>query len=114
MIGRLNDEYLVMDIDVYAMGNKNAVPAIIKEAKYGDVIIHNHPDGILDPSDADLEIASYMGSLGVGFYIVDNNVKYLYPVVKVQKERTSEELNYEELSGQFLPGGNFAKTPASV
>ena len=109
MIGRLNDEYLVTDIDVYAMGNKDAVPAIIKEAKYGDVIIHNHPDGILDPSDADIEIASYMGALGVGFYIVDNNVKYLYPVVKVQKERTSEELNYEELSGQFLPGGNFAK-----
>ena len=61
-MGRLNDDHMVSDVDVYAMGNKHAVPAIIKEAKYGDVIIHNHPDGILDPSDADLEIASYLGS----------------------------------------------------
>ena len=64
-VGRLNDDHMVADVDVYAMGNKHAVPAIIKEAKYGDVIIHNHPDGILDPSDADLEIASYIGSQGL-------------------------------------------------
>ncbi|MEK7789298.1 MAG: helicase C-terminal domain-containing protein, partial [Planctomycetota bacterium] len=107
--GRLNDDHLVADVDVYAMGNKHAVPAIIKEAKYGDVIIHNHPDGILDPSDADLEIASHMGSLGVGCYIVDNNVEYLYPVVKVPKKRTYEGLNFEELSAHFLSGGSFAK-----
>jgi len=108
-VGRLNDDHLVADVDVYAMGNKHAVPAIIKEAKYGDVIIHNHPDGILDPSDADLEIASHMGSLGVGCYIVDNNVEYLYPVVKVPKKRTYEGLNLEELSAHFLSGGSFAK-----
>ncbi|MBI2470376.1 MAG: DEAD/DEAH box helicase family protein [Planctomycetes bacterium] len=107
-VGRLNDDYQVADVDVYAMGNKNAVPAIIKEAKYGDVIIHNHPDGILEPSDADLEIASYMGSLGVGCYIVDNNAEYLYPVVKVQKKRTYEGLNFEEISAHFLSGGSFA------
>src|SRR3972149_6535835 len=108
-IGRLKDGHLVTDVDVYAMGNKHAVPAIIKEAKYGDVIIHNHPDGILEPSDADLEIASYIGSQGVGCYIVDNNVEYLYPVVKVPKKRTYEGLDFEELSAHFLPGGSFAK-----
>ena len=109
LVGILNDEHLVTDVDVYAMGNRRAAPAIIKEAKYGDVIIHNHPDGTLDPSDADLEIASYMGSIGVGCYIVDNSVEYLYPVVKVKKERVCERLNFEELSAQFQPGGNFAR-----
>ncbi|MDO8142833.1 MAG: helicase C-terminal domain-containing protein [Candidatus Brocadiales bacterium] len=108
-VGRLNDDHQVSDVDVYARGNKGAVPAIIKEAKYGDVIIHNHPDGILEPSDADLEIASYMGSLGVGCYIVDNNAEYLYPVVKVQKKHTYERLCLEELSAQFMPGGSFSK-----
>lgn len=108
-MGRLNDDHLVADVDVYAMGNKHAVPAIIKEAKYGDIIIHNHPDGILEPSDADLEIASYLGSNGIGCYIVDNNVEYLYPVVKVQKKRTHEGLNFEEISAHFMPGGSFAK-----
>jgi len=108
-VGRLNDDHMVADVDVYAMGNKHAVPAIIKEAKYGDVIIHNHPDGILEPSDADLEIASHMGSNGIGCYIVDNNVEYLYPVVKVPKKRTYEGLDFEELSAHFLSGGSFAK-----
>src|SRR5574341_1422549 len=109
LVGRLNEEHLIADVDIYASGNKSAVPAIIKEAKYGDVIIHNHPDGILDPSDADIEIASYMGSLGVGSYIVDNNVEYLYPVVKVKKDRGHEKLNFEELLAHFSPGGNFEK-----
>lgn len=109
LVGRLNDEHLISDVDVYAMGNRSAVPAIVKETKYGEVIIHNHPDGILYPSDADLEIASYMGSLGVGCYIVDNSVEYLYPVVKVTKDRKCEELNFKELSTQFMPGGNFAR-----
>ncbi|MDN3514520.1 MAG: DEAD/DEAH box helicase family protein [Candidatus Brocadia sp.] len=109
LVGRLNGGHLISDVDVYAMGNRNAVPAIVKEAKYGDVIVHNHPDGILDPSDADLEIASYMGSLGVGCYIVDNSVEYLYPVVKVAKDRECKKLSFEELSEQFLPGGNFTK-----
>lgn len=109
LIGKLNEELLVIDVDVYAMGNKNAVPTITKDAKYGDVVIHNHPDGILDPSDADIEIASCMGALGVGFYITDNQVKYLYPVVKVKKKLLYKELNFKELLGQFLPGGNFAQ-----
>ncbi len=108
-VGRLNDDHQVADVDVYAMGNKSAVPAIIKEAKYGDVIIHNHPDGNLDPSDADLEIASYLGSNGIGCYIVDNDVEYLYPVVKAQKKRTYEGLDFEGISAHFMPSGSFAR-----
>ncbi|OQZ04446.1 MAG: hypothetical protein B6D34_03615 [Candidatus Brocadia sp. UTAMX1] len=109
MVGRLNDDLLVMDVDVCAMGNKTAVPAMIKQARCGDVIIHNHPDGILEPSDADLEIASCMGSQNVGCYIVDNNVEFVYPVVKVMKERLCEKLAFSELSAQFQPEGNFAR-----
>ena len=109
LIGRLDKDLMITDVDVYAMGNRNAVPAVIKEARCGDVIIHNHPDGILEPSEADIEIASITGSLGVGFYIVDNNVEYIYPVVKAVKEHTHGRLEFEELSSQFLPDGNFAK-----
>lgn len=109
LIGKLNEEMLVADIDICAMGNKHAAPAITKAARHGEVIIHNHPDGVLSPSDADLEIASHMGSLGIGFYIVDNTVEHLYPVVHVKKEEACEELLFEELSNQFLPNGSFAK-----
>ncbi|MCF6158216.1 MAG: helicase [wastewater metagenome] len=109
VLGTVNEGLLVADVDIYAMGNKHAVPAIITDAKQGDVIIHNHPNGALYPSDADIEIASHMGSLGVGFYIIDNEVKHLYPVVKAKKEQGYGQLCFEELSRQFLPDGNFAK-----
>ncbi len=109
MVGRLNDDLMVTDVDVYAMGNRTAVPALIKEAKCGDVIIHNHTDGGLEPSDADLEIASYMGSQNVGCYIVDNTVEFVYPVVRVMKGRICKKLTFSELSAQFQPGGNFAR-----
>ena len=109
LIGSLNEDYLVSDVDIYAMGNRHAVPAIIKEAKYGDIIIHNHPEGVLHPSDADVEIASQMGADGVGFYIVDNNAEYLYPVVKASKKQTYHELPFEELSALFLTDGSFSK-----
>ncbi|MDR4507241.1 MAG: DEAD/DEAH box helicase family protein [Candidatus Brocadiaceae bacterium] len=109
LIGKLNEELLVTDIDICAAGNRHAVPAALNGIKYGDVIIHNHPDGNLTPSEADLEIASHMGSLGVGCYIIDNRVEHVYPVVKAQKMQEYERLNFNELSAQFLPDGNLAQ-----
>ena len=65
-----------------ARGSAEAVPAILQACSYGDVVIHNHPSGVLQPSGADIEVASRLGSLGVGFYIVDNLAERLYRVVE--------------------------------
>lgn len=80
-IGRTDAQQLVVDVEILAQGNHEAVPAIIQACRPGDVIIHNHPGGRLVPSSADLGVAGNLGSLGVGFYIINNPVTKLYRVV---------------------------------
>ncbi|MBM4054101.1 MAG: helicase [Planctomycetes bacterium] len=111
-VGKPNKDYMVADVEVYAMGNKTAVPAILRDVRFGEVIIHNHPNGHLEPSEADIEIASLMGPLGVGFYIIGNEADYLYPVTKIAKEHVCEKLDCTVLSEFFHPGGTLSNNIA--
>ena len=74
-LGRTDEHLKICAVEVLARGSESAVPAILQTCAYGDVVIHNHPSADLRPSDADLEIASRLGNLGVGFHIVDNPVE---------------------------------------
>ncbi len=107
-LGRTDPERRVVEVEVLARGSREAVPALLQECSYGDVVIHNHPSGELTPSPDDIEIASRLGSLGVGFYIVDNPVENLYRVVESfapREEHTVEAARVAELLG---PGGRIA------
>ena len=84
-IGRTDAEQVVVAVEILARGNREAVPAILQACRPGDVIIHNHPSGHLEPSEPDLAIAGNLGSLGVGFYIVNNQVNKVYRVVEAFK-----------------------------
>lgn len=112
-LGHTDPEQRVIEIEVLARGNQGAVPAILQNCRFGDVVIHNHPSGELQPSPADLEIASRLGAMGVGFHIVDNQVERLYKVVEsfrprqlaaVSHGRVAEILGPEGIIEQALPG----------
>jgi ATP-dependent DNA helicase DinG len=97
-LGRTDAEQVVIDLEILARGNKTAVPAILQACRPGDVIIHNHPSGHLEPSDADLEIAGNLGSLGVGFYIVDNQVNKIYRVVEAFKPTQNKTVDHKQVA----------------
>ncbi len=106
-------EQALTAVTTLARGNATAVPAILQAANFGDVVIHNHPSGELEPSAADLEIAARLGGLGVGFHIVDNSVESVYRVVEafrpVETERLKPEqieaiLGHEGKVAELLPG----------
>ena len=99
---------LVCGAEVLARGNQHAVPAILQTCRYGDVVIHNHPSGDLEPSSADLEIASQLGALGVAFYIVDNSVDNVYRVVEPFAPRPTAFLDPEESVRYLEPNGIIA------
>src|SRR5215470_3241 len=63
LLGALTDG-LVADVRVLARGNRGAVPAILHVPRPGEVVIHNHPGGLLVPSDADLAVAAALELLG--------------------------------------------------
>ena len=104
-LGYTDENRLVLDIEILARGNRDAVPAILQSCRIGDVVIHNHPSGHLTPSSADLEIASQLGSLGVGFYIVDNAVDNLYRVVEAFDVPEQRVVKDSDVAGLLGPNG---------
>ena len=108
-VGKLDGEGVVETIEVTARGNESAVPALLPHLERGDVVIHNHPSGRLRPSEPDLRIASHLGNLGIGFYIVDNAVDRIYVVAEPVVARELVGLDAAELAGLLLPGGALSR-----
>ena len=108
-VGKLDGEGVVEAIAVTARGNESAVPALLPHLERGNVVIHNHPSGHLRPSEPDLRIASHLGDLGIGFYIVDNTVDRIYVVAEPIITRELVSLDVDELTALLLPGGALSR-----
>ncbi|MFW5952332.1 MAG: helicase C-terminal domain-containing protein, partial [Gemmatimonadota bacterium] len=91
-----------------ARGNRSAVLAAVNEAGWGSLVIHNHPSGVLEPSDADMLVASELYGRGLGLAICDNEARELYVVVEVPRRRELEELDGDDVSAALAPGGPVA------
>ena len=86
-LGRPGPVGPIDEIEVHCRGHRTAVPALQQIGQPGEVVIHNHPSGVLIPSEADLALASHYGQEGVGFFIVDNAASMIYVVVEPTRER---------------------------
>ncbi len=108
-VGRLGADGRIEDVEAYAFGNRNAVPALLQYARPGDVILHNHPSGRLEPSAADIDIAAAAGELGIGAYIIDNACARLRVVVKPARPEPPGLIDVEALAASLEPGGRLAE-----
>jgi ATP-dependent DNA helicase DinG len=72
---------------VAARGRVDMVLALPAAASRGELLLHNHPSGVLEPSAADLNVAAHLHDAGVGFGILNNDASELYVVVEVPHER---------------------------
>ena len=108
-VGSFSESLVIEEVSVVARGNDYSVPAVIESASPGDVVIHNHPSGNLQPSDQDIQIASVFGNHGVGFLIVNNDASQVYVVVEPFFEKEIEPLNVEETKKALLPEGKVAE-----
>jgi ATP-dependent DNA helicase DinG len=72
---------------VAARGTVDRVLALPAGASRGEIVLHNHPSGVLDPSVADLNVAAHLHDAGVGFGILNNDASELYVVVEVPRDR---------------------------
>ena len=68
-----------------ARGTVEAVLALPGVASRGEMLVHNHPSGVLEPSQADLSVAARLHDAGIGFAIVDNEAAGVYVVVEVPR-----------------------------
>ena len=112
-IGSLDEAGLVREVEIVARGTIDTVPALGPYFEKGSVLIHNHPSGYLQPSEADVAIAADAGTYGVGSYIVNNAVTELYIVAEPARRKSYRMLDEEGLSGALDQGGKLSqKMPA--
>jgi len=100
---------LVVEARVVARGTVDAVLALPGIAGRGEMLVHNHPSGVLEPSGADLAVAARLHDGGVGFGIVDNAVTEFYVVVECPRPRSTTRLDAIDVAGLLAPGGAVAR-----
>ncbi|MDR0721584.1 MAG: ATP-dependent DNA helicase DinG [Treponema sp.] len=108
-LGFLDKKGLVATIEVSARGREDKVLAVDTRLETADVFIHNHPSGLLIPSDADLAIAAQAAQVGVGCFIVDNQVEQVYVVTEPIKKQIHKKLNASAIMAALEGGGAIAK-----
>jgi ATP-dependent DNA helicase DinG len=106
----VDEEGLIKTARVVARGDIQSVLALPTFASRGEMLLHNHPSGDLEPSGADMSIAARMHDAGVGFAIVDNDARELYVVVEVPRAREIAALDPESIDHDLGPEGAIARS----
>ena len=98
------EEGVVIAAQVTCRGRADRVNALIDRPKAGQVVIHNHPSGNLQPSDADMQLAHIYGENGVGFIIVDSQASRSNWVVEPHRSpNPSTMMTYADFSSRDSP-----------
>ena len=114
--GILSEDGLICEIEIIARGNDHMVAAVMQRCKSGDYAIHNHPPSRMvsakeniRPSDADVGIASQLGSRGIGSMIVDNDVRISYVLVETGPMKKLTLLPTDKIVSQLDKGSRLSQ-----
>ncbi len=105
----LDEQHMISHARVVARGDVRSVLALPGVAARGEMLVHNHPSGLLVPSQADMEVAARFHDSGVGFAIVDNEAKRLYVVVEVPKVAELVDVSLDDVDVVLGPHGAVAQ-----
>ena len=105
----VDPEGVLQTARVVARGNVESVLALPGFARRGEMLVHNHPSGLLEPSGADYDVAARMHDDGIGFGIIDNLAAALYVVVEVPRAEEMERLDPRAIAHDLGPEGAIAR-----
>ena len=108
-VGRVGENSIVEEAEPLAFGNQDAVPVIERLVSPGNVVLHNHPSGGLEPSQEDVALAARFGTSGVGSYIIDNAVKLIRVIVPAMEPHKRVSLSPVKLEALLAPNGPLAR-----
>ncbi|MEO6445647.1 MAG: JAB domain-containing protein, partial [Gemmatimonadaceae bacterium] len=106
---QVDEEGTILSARVVARGDVRSVLALPGFAQRGELLLHNHPSGNLEPSGPDLDIAARMHDAGVGFAIVDNDARAVYVVVEVPRERRQAPVDIDAVDALLGADGPVAR-----
>lgn len=104
-VATLDADGIVATARVVARGDVRSVLALPGVARRGEMLLHNHPSGVLVPSPADLEVAARAFGDGVGFGIVDNEATRVYVVAEVPQGDEQRPVAADDVTALLAPGG---------
>ena len=104
-VATVDEEGVVRTAHVVARGDVASVLALPAVAERGEMLLHNHPSGQLEPSDADLSVAARLHDGGIGFGIIDNDATELYVVVEVPRARVTVPIEPLAIANALGPEG---------
>ena len=105
----LDEAGVIQTARVAARGNVESVLALPGFARRGEMLVHNHPSGLLEPSGADYDVAARMHDDGIGFGIIDNLAAALYVVVEVPRHEEATRLDPRSVANDLGPDGAIAR-----
>lgn len=108
-VGELDTDGVVVAVRPVARGTVEAVLALPGVARRGEMVLHNHPSGVLEPSAADLDAAVRLHDGGIGFGIIDNAAEQLYVVVEVPRAAAYTALDPVAIGEMLGPRGAVAR-----
>ena len=86
-VAQVDRDGVITEARAVARGTVEMVLALPGVAGRGEMFLHNHPSGHLEPSGADLSVAARLHDGGVGFGILNNDATELYVVVEVPRDK---------------------------
>jgi len=107
-VGTVDEQGIVQAARVVARGDVSQVLALPGFARRGELLIHNHPSSVLEPSDADMAVAARIHDDGIGFAIIDNDATRIYVVVEVPRAPQRVPLSTADVDALLGPGGAIA------
>ena len=108
-VATVDDEGVLTSVRTVARGTIDMVLALPGVADRGEMLVHNHPSGVLEPSQADLSVAARLHDAGIGFGIIDNDAGHIYVVVEVPKSASYSPLDALHVSDLLGPEGPIAR-----
>ncbi len=108
-VAAVDDEGVITTARVVSRGDVRSVLAMPGVADRGEMLLHNHPSGRLEPSDADLEVAARVHGNGVGFGIIDNDATRVYVVTEVPRAAVLVPVSADDVDVVLGPYGAVAQ-----
>ena len=91
-----------------ARGTVDRVLALPGVCGKGEMLLHNHPSGVLEPSIPDLNVAARLHDGGTGFGIINNDASQLCVVVEVPKGDSTGKIDPFDVVDQLGEHGPIA------
>src|ERR1043165_3463694 len=92
-VSTVDEAGVITEARAVARGTADEVLALPGVADRGEMVLHTHPSGWLEPSPADLSIAARLTDGGAGFGIENNAGPELFVVVKGPRRRPKPRLD---------------------